>query len=574
MDGTDLLVNLAFALAAALVGALVAARLGQSIILGYILAGIAISPFTPGPVGDVAAVEALSQIGIVFLMFAIGVQFSFRDLLRVGTVATVGGTVQVLATIGLGYLAGTALGWTPLEALFFGAVISNSSSTVLSKTLGDRGEADSEHGRIGLAWSSIQDIGTIVLVVVLATLAAGGEEIATDVVWAIVQAAVFLTLLILLGSRALPWLFEKVTALQNREVFVLTVVAVALSMAYVSSLFGLSLALGAFVAGMVVSESDLSHQILGELMPLRDIFAGLFFVSVGMLVDPMFVAENIILVLVTLALIVLVKGALTAAIVAIMRRSARTALLTGVTLAQSAEFSFLLARLGTDLGVVSPAVFSLMLAGAAISIALSPTLHQIAGPLIGKLETRLPLSDLAAHPALDDNPKNGPRGHAIICGYGRVGRMLGFALRRRQFPYVVIDQDQRVVQRLRERGTTALLGNAANPIILDRVGLDRARVLVVALPDAVVARQIVDYARNANPNVDIVVRTHSDGERDFLHDRGVNEAVVGEIELALEMTRHTLRRFGLSALETQTILQGLRARSAREGRSGERDQPD
>ena len=560
METAGLLVNLVFAYGAALIGAVVAARLRQSIILGYILAGIAIGPFTPGFVADRATVEALADIGIIFLLFAVGVQLSLRDLLRVGTIAIGGGSLQVLVTIGLGYLIGVALGWSPLESLFFGAVLSNSSSTVLSKILDERGEMESEHGQIGLAWSTVQDLSTIVLVVVLSALAAGSQSLVADLGWALLKAALFMAVLVLAGSRVLPYLFEHVAALRSREVFILAVAAVALGTAYVSSLFGLSLALGAFVAGVVVGESDLSHQILGEILPLRDILAGLFFVSVGMLVNPFFVVENLVLVLLTLALIVVAKGLLVAAITWFFRRSAHMALLTGVTLAQSAEFSFLLARLGEDLGAVSATVFSLMMAGTAASIVVSPSLHRIADPAARWLERRLPESPLAHLPAAADLDCR-PRRHAVICGFGRVGRVVGVALRRRGFSFVVIEQDQRLVRRLREQGVPALLGHADNPVLLERANVAQARVLVVAIPEALAARQIVDYARRANPRLSIVVRTHSAEEMRFLEDRGVGEAVLGELELALELTRHTLRRFGVTSAETLAIIQGLRARA-------------
>lgn len=559
MEPPSLLVNLVFALAAALLGGALAVRLRQSVILGYILAGVAIGPFTPGFVADIATVEVLADIGIIFLMFAIGVQISLRELLRMGPIAIVGGLLQVVLTMGLGYLAGVGIGWRPLEALFFGAVISISGSTVLSKVLSERGEADSEYGRIALAWSTVQDISTVILVVLLSAVASDGDAFLTDLLWEIAKAALFLVLLAPLGTIVLPWLFERIAALRNREVFVLTVAAVALGTAYTASFFDLSFALGAFIAGIVVSESDLSHRILGEVMPLRDIFAGLFFVSVGILVDPAFVAENLPLVLLMLALIVVAKGMLTSAIVAIARYPVRTALLTGVLLAQSAEFSFLLARLGTKLGAVTSAAFSLMLVGAVTSIVIAPLLYQMVSPLAGWLERRLPGSASAVPSVVMSHPE---RGHAVLCGYGRVGRVIGAALRRRRFPFVVIEEDPRIVRQLRAQGIPALLGNAANQVLLDRVNLRGARILIVAIPDPVAVRQIVDYARSLNPNLDIVVRTHSETEWEFLQRRGIGEAVLGEQELALEMTRHTLHRFGVSALEIQAILQGLRERGA------------
>ncbi|MGH2354549.1 MAG: cation:proton antiporter [Chloroflexota bacterium] len=555
-----LLVNLAFALVAALAGALVALRLRQSPILGYIVAGIAIGPFTPGFVADPAEVGALADIGVVFLLFAIGAQLSFRDLLASGRVAIMGGSAQVLLTIGLGYVVGIALGWEPVEALFFGAVVSNSSSTVLSKVLGERGELAAEFGRIALAWSTAQDLSTILLVVLLSALAAGGASLAADLAAAVGKAVLFLALVIPLGLRFFPVFFERVAATRSREVFILAVAAVALGTAFAATLFGVSLALGAFVAGLVVGESDLSHQVVGEVVPLRDVLAGLFFVSVGMLVDPQFVAANLPLVLLTLALMVVAKGALVAGIAAVFRYSARTALLTGVTLAQSAEFSFLLARVGQETGAVTPGVFSLMLAGAAGTIILAPSLHVLASPAVRQVERWLPAPPLAEDPALAET-ENAPRRHAVICGYGDVGRVVGEALARRGFSFVVIDQNSRIVRRLREQGVPALLGSADNPVLLERVNLDRARVLVVAIPDALATRQIVEYARRRHPDLDIVARTHSEQELRYLRARGVGEAVAGEVELAMEITRHTLRRFGVSGAETLSIVQGLRQRA-------------
>ncbi|MGH2557663.1 MAG: cation:proton antiporter [Thermomicrobiales bacterium] len=558
MESSDLLVNMVVAMLAALLGAFIAARLRQSVILGYIVAGIAIGPFTPGFVGDAPTVAALADIGIILLMFAIGVQFSLRDLLAAGKVATLGSTVQVLIMIGLGYVVGVWLGWEPLEALFFGAVVSNSSSTVLSKVLGERAEMDTAHGRLALAWSTLQDLGTVVLIVVLSALANESDALLQNLVWEVGKAAVFLALLIPIGLRVLPWLFEQVAELRNREVFVLTIAVVALGLAYSASFFGLSLALGAFVAGVVVGESDLSHQILGEILPLRDIFAGLFFVSIGMLVDPGFVLRNLPLVLATLGLIVLAKGALVSFLAKALGTPTRTAVLTGAILAQSAEFSFLLARVGTDVGAVTPTVFSLMLAGAAASIVCLPGVYRGALPLAASLEGWRPLPVGSGPLPGDPQPEAGPRGHAVICGYGRVGRVIGAALRPR-FNFVVIEDDPRIVRSLRDQGLTAIQGNAAIPGVLERGNPARARLLVVALPDPIATRQVVDYVRGHYPRLDIVVRTHSEAEREFLINRGVSEVVLGEWELALEMTRHALGRFGVGTLETQGLIQRLRA---------------
>ncbi len=560
MESSALLVNLVIALVAALVGALITARLGQSVMLGYILAGVAIGPFTPGFTGDPETVEALADLGVILLMFAIGVELSLRELLRVGRVALLGASAQISTMVGVGYLIGAALGWEPLEGILFGAVTAISSAVVFGKLLGDRGETESEHGRIALAWSSVQDLWTIVMVVVLTALAEGGDSLLPSVLWALGKAALFLTLVATLGSVALPWIFDHVAGLRNREVFVLVTAAVALGMAYASSFFGLSLALGAFIAGIVVSESDLSHQVLGEIMPLRDIFAALFFVSVGMLVDPAFALQNLPLVLLALALILLLKPVLSAGITKLLGYPTGVALLAGITLAPSAEFSFLLARLGLDLEVVSTGIFNVMLAGAAGSIVLFPLLYRVAGPLTRWVERQLPEVPLATHPDLEEGSGKAPRRHAVICGYGRVGSVIGPALERRGFPYVVIEQDPDLVRELREKGIPALLGSASNPVLLERAGLARARILLVAVPDPIATRLIVEHALRMNPDVDIAVRTHSWAERDFMVRRRVGKAVMGELEMALELTEYALHRFGVSSTEIRGILLGLRNR--------------
>jgi monovalent cation:H+ antiporter-2, CPA2 family len=560
MSDGNLIVNIALAAGAALLGALIALALRQSVIIGYMLGGLLIGPHTPGFVGDEVAVQQLADIGVILLMFAIGLQLSVRQLISAGPVALGGGAAQVVITIMIGWVVGQTLGWTSIESLFFGAVLSNSSSTVLSKVLGDRGEAGSSHGQIGLAWSTVQDLSTIVLVVVLSALAAGGNGLFSDLAWSAVRALIFLLLLIPIGSRALPWAFAHVARFNQREVFILSVAAVALVTAYVASLFGLSLALGAFVAGVVVSESDLSHQILGEIIPLRDLFAGLFFVSVGMLVDPVFVINNIPLVLLTLFLIVVVKGALIVGITMLFRFPLRLAILTGLALAQCAEFSFLLARIGADLGAVSSDVFSLMLAGSALSIVLAPALMAGALPAVRWAERRLPSTGLAVLPAgIDEATLSN---HAILCGYGRVGRIIGEVMLDRELPLLVIDQEQHNVQELRRLGVPALLGSADNPAVLQRAGLERARVLIVAIPDPITARRVVDLAKQVNPGLRIVVRTHTQEDRDALVRTGVDEVVLGERELAIEMTRFALDGYGLSLQEIQQQVDVMRFEGA------------
>lgn len=568
MIGSGLLVNLVLALALATVGAALAARLGQSVILGYILCGVVLSPTTPGPVGATAPVEALADIGVILLMFTVGMRLSLRELRAVGRVAVLGGGAQILLLIGVGYLIARGVGWGWQEAIFFGAVVSNSSSTVLSKVLGDRGQAGALHTRIALGWSTVQDLSTVVLIVVLTALVVGGSSssLAGTLGMAAVKAGLFLFLLLGVGSRVLPWLFERVAALRNREIFVLAVAAFALGVAYASVFFGLSLALGAFVAGVVVSESDLSHEILGSVQPLRDVFVGLFFVSVGMLVDVGFLVQQWPYTLLVVAVIVLIKGACSTGIARLFGYRLETALLTGVALAQSAEFSFLLARAGADVGALSPAVFSYLLGGSVASIALAPWLNAWAEPAARAIERRQ--TGRLTSDAVPDLKDPAFRGHAVICGYGRVGRLIGAALRRRDFSFIVIEQDRDIVRALREQGIYALLGSADNLVLLEQTHLTEARILVVAIPDALGARVIVDYARRVNPHLDIVVRVHSEDERRFMLSHGAGLAVLPLQEAAFEMTRHTLRRFGVSAIETLAIIQRMRGDPAEHDPTG------
>ncbi|MGE3268605.1 MAG: cation:proton antiporter [Chloroflexota bacterium] len=558
MEISSLFLNLVAALAVAFLGAAVAAWLRQSLLIGYIVAGVLIGPYTPGFVADHAAVSSLADVGIVFLLFAVGLHISLKDLLRAGKVAVIGGTVQVLVLVAAGFGAGMLFGWRPVESLFFGSVVAVSSTTVMSKVLGERGQAGAEYGRLAFAWSTIQDLAAIILVVLLTTLSQGGESLGANLVWELGRALVFLALLVPVGLYVLPALFEWVARMRNREVFILAVGAVALGAAFVASLFGISIAMGAFVAGVLVSESDLSHQILGEIEPLRDILAGLFFVSVGMLVDPFFIIQNVPLVAATVVLIVLVKGSVIAGLVRAFGYASRTAILTGVVLAQAAELSFLLATIGADVQAVGTMAFNAMLAGSALSTILAAPLLAVAIPLVRRLDRpgaidpgeELPIETM------------GRRRFAIICGFGRVGQVIAEALERRGVQYVVIDQDPRIVRSLRDRQVPAFIGNAENPVLLAQAGLDRAHILIVAMPDALVARRIVEQVRQQRKNLDVVVRTHSLAELATLRARGANEAVLGELELALEMTRHTLHRFGVSALETVATVNGLRQRAS------------
>ena len=549
MDGGGLLVHLVTALGAALVGAAIALAVRQPLIIGYVLAGVAIGPFTPGIIGDTDATAQLAEVGIIFLMFVIGVQLSLRELVRASRVAILGGVLQVAATIGIGYLVGRALGWSPAASYAFGAVISNSSSTVLGKILSDRGELDSRHAQLGLGWSSVQDMSTVLLVAALSLVAPNGR----DVELLLGKAAVFFVLVMPLAFFALPWVLRRATAVRNREFFALAVITLALAMAGAASLLGISIALGAFLTGIVIGESDLSHRVLGDARPLRDVFSGVFFVSIGMLLDPRFLVESWALVLLTVGLIVVVKGAVTTAIARWLGSPLRVAVLMGAGLAQSAEFSFLLARIGLEQGALTIEIFNLLLSATIVTILLAPWVNSLAPAALRWVQRRrgtTPDVDAGALPPFES--------HAIVCGYGRVGSIVSTLLEQHGKPFVVIEEDLRAVEGLRERGLTALLGDAGMPEVLERAHVRTAHLLILCVPERMAVRRALEHARDVSQTTTVLARTHSYEDRSVLQDKGADEAVVGEMELALELGRRALERFGVASEDVERSLASTR----------------
>lgn len=538
MEYGGLIVHLVTALGAALLGAALALRLRQPLILGYIVAGIAIGPFTPGFIMKTEAITELAEIGIVFLMFVIGVQLSLRELVQASRIAVIGGLAQVITMIGLGYLVGLALGWSDIQAYAFGAVISNSSSTVLGKILSDRGEIESRHARLGLAWSSVQDISSVLLVAVLAFASPSAQKMG----FLLGKAAVFFFVVVPLSFWVLPWILRRASASRSREFFALAVITLALAMAGGAALLGVSLALGAFLTGVVVGESDLAHRILGDATPIRDVFSGIFFVSIGMLLDPNFLIDSLALVLLTVIMIVVVKGGVTILIARWMGCSLRLSVLIGASLAQSAEFSFLLARIGLEEGALTTPIFNLLLSATVITILLSPLVNSAAPALLRHILARRPAS-------ADDQPVPplAPYvNHAIVCGYGRVGSIVCALLEKHKKPFVVIEEDLRIVESLRARGTNVLLGDAGLPAVLDHAYLRSARLLVLCMPERMAARRALEHARVTSEAIVVLARSHSYEDRRYLQEKGAKEAVIGELELAFELGRAALEHFEIA----------------------------
>jgi K+:H+ antiporter len=578
MDHEPVLIStIAVGLVAAFAGGLIAQRLRLPTIVGYIAAGVVLGPFTPGIIADTQVASELAEIGVILLMFGVGIEFSIRDLLAVRRIAIPGAVGQIVVATGIGMLLGLALGWGIGGGLILGLAASVASTVVLLRTLDDRGELDAPQGRIAVGWLIVEDLCTVVILVVLPTIApfiggtATGDEADSmgalgSIALALGKAAIFAVVMVVGGARFVPWLLNHVAREGSRELFTLAVLAIALGIAFVSStVFGVSFALGAFLAGAVVSESDMSHQAAADALPLRDAFAVLFFVSVGMLLDPLFLVAYPLAILAMVGIVVVSKAVVKFAIVTLFGYPIRTGLTVGVGLAQVGEFSFILGSVGLTLGLLPTEGFQLIVASSLLSIALNPFLFRAVDPLDRRLRG-LPVltrwlerraGNLAVlEPATDDGPL---RGHAILCGFGRVGRLIGPALDRRGFRYVVVTLQRREVEQLRSRGIAAIYGDASNADVLDRAHVRTARLVIVASSDPHVTRLVVERALATNPAIDFVVRTHSDTEA--AHLRAVSsrvQAVHGERELAVQMVRYSLRRFGVDSREAEAIAQGLR----------------
>jgi monovalent cation:H+ antiporter-2, CPA2 family len=559
MDELGLVVSLGVTVVAAVIGGAVAHRLGQPVILGYLVGGMALGPYTPGPVVDTHTVEILAELGVAFLMFALGAELSLPEIRRVGAVAALGGLGQMAATMALVTLAAPLFGLGLYGGVFLGALLALSSTVVALKVLGSRGEQGSLHAKVAVGFLVMQDLALVPLIVILPALAGPSETLALDLGLAAITTTAMLAAALILGTRAVPWLLARVAASGSRELFLLSVVGIALGTALMAHAVGLSLALGAFLGGLIVSESDLSHQAVADILPLRDLFATLFFTSVGMLIDPMFLVENAAPLVLVVVLVVVGKGAITALMPLLFGFPARTALLVGLTLAQVGEFSFVLARQGVELGAIPERLYSLTLAAALVTILLSPFLLRLGLPL-STLLAQLPLvGGRLTEPAeaqLGDGPEL--RRHTVICGFGRVGGELAEALSRRGFQYLVIEQDPRRVERLKQRGIPVIYGDASNPAVLEHAHLQHARLLAATMPDARAVELTVRHARSVNPRLDIVARAQSGDDLPRLRAAGADEVIHPQFEAGLEIVRHSLRRYGVSAQEVELLVSGRR----------------
>jgi CPA2 family monovalent cation:H+ antiporter-2 len=540
---------------------LAARRVGVPPLVGYLLAGIVAGPYTPGFVGDAAVADQLAELGVLLLMFGVGLRFSPRDLLAVRRISLPGAVAQIAVATAMGAGLTFTWGWSWSAGLVFGLALSVASTVVLLRALEEGARLSSADGRIAIGWLIVEDLAMVVVLVLLPALAEplGGARGAPDGVGLLVALAVtfakllaFLVLMFFVGRRAAPWLLIHVARTGSRELFTLGVLALSIGIAVgAAALFGVSVALGAFFAGVVISESYISHHAAANALPLQDAFAVLFFVSVGMLFDPAIVVERPLHVLSVVLIITLGKSLAALGIVLAFRYPIRTALIVAASLAQIGEFSFILARLGVELELLPFEGHQLLLAGALLSISVNPLAFAAVGPLERAIRRRPRLQrrlERPPGPLAELPPDVEPRAlhdHAVLIGYGKVGEPVATELARQKIPYIVVEQNRETVEALRERGIPAIYGDATRAEILVHAHIERARLLMVATPDPVVARLIVEHAVRLDPHIDMIVRTHSDAERDHLERSGVARVVVAEREVALGFIRYALGRFGV-----------------------------
>jgi CPA2 family monovalent cation:H+ antiporter-2 len=562
MHELPLLINIAVALVVAFFGGVIARRIGLPTIVGYMLAGIVIGPFTPGFVGDVKTISQLAELGVIFLMFGVGLHFSLSDLWKVRDIAIPGALGQMIIATLMGYGLTQVWGWPRSAGLVLGLAISIASTVVLLRGLMDNGLLNTPHGQAAVGWLVLEDLATVLILVLMPAMA--GESGGVD--WnhlaiTLLKAAAFVMILLFVGKSLIPWILLRIAHTGSRELFILAVLAISLGTALgAAEIFGVSLALGAFVAGAVVSESPLSHQVSADLLPFREAFSVLFFVSIGMLVNLRYLGGNIGAVLALSAVIVIGKYVLTLLLGFFISRPARTFLVVGAGLSQIGEFSFILGQAGLSMGLLHQDQYSLILAGALLSITVNPLMFRSIKviekwlqrtPAIWKrLDRRGPARSQAEEPVSN---------HVVIVGYGRVGQHIVNVLGQLGVPRLVVDSDAGRIEDLDSQSVPTLYGDAANSEVLAHAGLERARTLVVTIPEEAAAELIVAGARAQAPDLPIIVRAATESGVGRLAKFGAQQVIHPELEGGLQIVRRTLMQLGFPIREVQSYADAVRS---------------
>jgi CPA2 family monovalent cation:H+ antiporter-2 len=565
MSHHPLIATVVFGLVLAFILGAAAQRLRISPLVGYLLAGVAVGPYTPGIVADQGLASALAEIGVILLMFGVGLHFSLGSLLSVKSIAVPGAAIQMAAATLIGMGLAWVQGWSPEAGFIFGLALSVPSTVVMTRSLQDRRLVETTRGRIAVGWLVVEDLIMVLVLVLIPPLTELMRDAATGVdtsaispwqrrdiftTFAITfsQVAAFIAVMVVIGRRVIPWILHYVAHTGSRELFRLSVLAIALGVAYgATALFGISFALGAFFAGMMLHESPLSQRAAEESLPLRDAFAVLFFVSVGMLFDPAIIVRQPLLVLATLLVILVGNSGTSFLIVRLYGYPLRTALTIAATLAQIGEFSFILAGLGVALDILPSEGRDLILAGALITIMANPLLFYALDRIMPQPRPQpKPAAAPSGAPEIVEEPTEIPetqlKDHAVIVGYGRVGRVIGEELVRRKLPLLVVEEQNKTAEELRARGIEVISANGALSRVLAAANLKAARWLFVAIPDAFEAGQIVNQSREINPNLPIIARAHSDAEVDHLTAHGASHTIMGEREIALGMLDYALEQ--------------------------------
>ena len=561
MQQLDPVVTIAILLAAALVGGMIAHRLRQPIILGYLLIGVAVGPHALGLVNDIELIEAVATMGVALLMFTLGLEISIAQLREVGKIGIWGGITQIGVTLALGLIVGYFIFRWPLpQASLFGLIISLSSTAVCLKILMERGELVSVHGRIMIAILILQDIGVVVMMVVAPLMGGVSENIPLTLGMAAGKAVLFIGIGIILGRWVLPWLLGRVGGVRARELFLLTILVLCLGAALSTEIFGLSIVFGAFLIGLVLRETRFVHQALAEITPLRDIFATLFFVSLGMLLDPFFVIENWALIVLLLVAIIAVKILVIFGVVRLFGYSSRIAIMTGAGLFQIGEFGFILAQGGVRNGIISDQFYSLILASAIISMLLTPISISLVSKLYPKLVPtvsgrRMVTQEVASAPAPTPTEE---LNRVVIAGYGRVGQNIAQGLQDVGIPYLIVDLDPERVSEAKSSGRPRIYGDATNINVLSKADLGRATALVVTYPDPMAVVTTIKAALSINPRLKVLARVHRAREADELKGLGVTEMVSPEYEASFRLMERLLNVIGLKKDERRQILALMR----------------
>ncbi|MCD9027087.1 Kef family K(+) transporter [Luteimonas sp. BDR2-5] len=542
---TDLINIIAVGLGMAFIFGALANRLRLSPLVGYLVAGILVGPFTPGFVADQELANQLAEIGVMLLMFGVGLHFSLKDLMAVKAIAIPGALTQITVATLLGWGLAALMGWPTVQGIVFGFALATASTVVLLRAMEERRLLDTTRGKIAVGWLIVEDLACVIALVLMPVLAdvvhsTGGEQttvgsVLLSIGWTLLKVAMFVAVMLLVGRRVIPWVLERIAGTGSRELFTLSVLAIALGVAFGSAaIFSVSFALGAFFAGMLLNESELSHKAANDSLPLRDAFAVLFFVSVGMLFDPRILLVHPWQVLATALIIIFGKSAAAFLIVRAFRHPTSTALTISASLAQIGEFAFIIAGLGVALEILPPDGRSLVLAGALISI--------MANPLIFGMLDRWQAKKKAATAAAAPEPVQPIQvipadlhGHAILVGYGRVGRQLAELLQQRDVPLVIVEEDAELVRKARDNGLLVVRGNVASEPVMREAAPERAALAIFAIPQVFEAGEAIERMKTLNPAITVLARAHSDSEVKHLLQHGADGAILAERELAYSL---------------------------------------